>query len=270
MPELAEVETVRKVLKKKVLNKPIKDITIYYPKMIENDLNSFKSNLINQEFIDIKRKGKYLLFETEEYFLISHLRMEGKFYYIDDTEPIYKHEHLKFTFKDNSSLRYIDTRKFGRMYLTKKEQVLNYPGLKKLGPDANSNNIDEKEIFKKVKNKTKPIKTILLDQDIISGLGNIYVDEVLFASNIKPNKPGNKITLKDIKSILNNSKTILDEAIKCGGTTIRSYTSSLGVTGSYQNHLCVHTKSICPKCNSNISKMKIGGRTTYYCSKCQK
>ena len=265
MPELAEVQTVRETLKKQVLHKKIKDVKVLYDRIIENNLNFFKNNLINHTFIDIKRKGKYLIFETEDNYLISHLRMEGKYFIKQENEEIEKHEHVIFLF-DDFTLRYHDTRKFGRMILIKKEELADY--FKNLGPDANSD-IDEKYLYNKISKKDVPIKTLLLDQSIIAGLGNIYVDEVLYASKINPFRLGSTISIDDCKSILEKAKIILDNAIKYKGTTIRSYTSSLGVYGMYQNFLCVHTKSFC-KCGNKISKEKIGGRSTYYCSKCQK
>ena len=265
MPELAEVQTVRDTLKKQVLHKKIKDIKILYDKIIENDIEYFKNNLVDHEFIDIKRKGKYLIFETNDKYLISHLRMEGKYFIKVVNEEIQKHEHIIFYF-DDFTLRYHDTRKFGRMKLINKEDIDDY--FKNVGPDANSE-INADYLFEKIKNKDIPLKTLLLDQSIIAGLGNIYVDEVLYASKINPFKTGNKMTLKDCENILAASKEILNNAIKYKGTTIRSYTSSLGVYGEYQNYLCVHTKDFC-KCGEKIKKEKIGGRSTYYCPKCQK
>ena len=265
MPELAEVQTVRDVLKKQILHQKIKDIKVLYDKIIENDLDYFKKCLINHEFIDIKRKGKYLIFATDDKYLISHLRMEGKYFIKGIDEDVQKHEHIIFYF-DNFTLRYHDTRKFGRMKIINKDELEAY--FKNVGPDANSD-IDENYLYNKLSKKDVPLKTLLLDQSIIAGLGNIYADEVLFASKINPFRLGSSITLKECKCILDNSKMILNNAIKYKGTTIRSYTSSLGVYGEYQNFLCVHTKEFC-KCGNKISKEKIGGRSTYYCAKCQK
>ena len=268
MPELAEVQTVRDVLKKQILNKKIKDIKILYDKIIENDINEFKDKLINHEFIDIKRKGKYLIFETKDNYLISHLRMEGKYFIKPINDTIEKHEHIIFYF-DSFTLRYHDTRKFGRMKLINKNELDEY--FKDLGPDANTYK-DYEHLYKIIKNKRLPIKSILLDQSIIAGLGNIYVDEVLFKSKINPNTLGINITLDNVKTLLDSSNIILTNAIKYKGTTIRSYTSSLGVKGEYQNYLQVHTKVNvpCPICSTPIVKTRVGGRGTYFCPKCQK
>ena len=125
MPEIAEVETVRNTLKRQILNKKIKDVKVYYNTMIESDINSFAANLIGDEFIDIKRRGKWLIFETNKRYLLSHLRMEGKFFIKDSRDPKGKHEHVTIIFQDDTSLRYEDTRKFGRMNLIKKEELGN-------------------------------------------------------------------------------------------------------------------------------------------------
>jgi len=156
------------------------------------------------------------------------------------------------------------------MYLVKKDKLLIDTPLKSLGIDANSMELKFSYLKDKLLVKKTPIKTALLDQEIISGLGNIYVDEVLFKSSISPFKKANLLTDLEINSIIINSRLILNEAIKYGGTTIRSYTSSLGVTGLYQEKLLVHTKKTCPVCNNIISISKIGGRSTYYCKVCQK
>lgn len=265
MPELAEVETVRRTLKKQILNKKIVNIEILYPKMIENDLAEFKRILLNQSFTDILRKGKYLIFVVNNHYLISHLRMEGKFFIKAKTDTIVKHEHVIISF-DDCDLRYHDTRKFGRMKIIPQTELNNY--FANLGPDANSDDIDLTNLQKQINKRKLPIKSILLDQSIIAGLGNIYVDEVLFASHLNPLTAGKDITKEQVQKIVKNSRDILDKAIEYKGTTIRSYTSSLNVKGEYQQFLKVHTKEVC-ECGMKINKIKINGRSTYYCPRCQ-
>ncbi len=272
MPEIAEVETVRNALKKQILNKKIKDVNILYSKMIENDKEEFKKILINNSFKDILRRGKWLIFELDKYYLLSHLRMEGKFFIKNHEEDINKHEHVIITFLDNSELRYHDTRKFGRMKLINKEDLETTEEIQKQGYEPNSKELTKEYLKDKFKNKTMPIKTALLDQTIISGLGNIYADEVLFKSKINPLRDAKSLSLDECASIVSSANEIIKEAIKHGGTTIRSYTSSLGVTGSYQNYLLVHKKEgqECPICHNKIKRIKVGGRSTYYCEHCQK
>lgn len=269
MPELPEVETVKNTLKKQVLNKIIDTCFIYWDNIIAcPSAEEFKKKLENQKIIDIKRRGKWLMFELDDFYLLSHLRMEGKYFIRKIEDERNKHEHVVFTFKDETELRYHDTRKFGKMYLLDKtnafnEKPLNELGLEPWDKDLSANYLREK--FHK-----KPIKTELLDQSIIVGIGNIYADEVLFLSKIHPLTLANKLTDSDYENIINATKKTLEKAIELGGTTVKSYTSSEGVHGRFQNELLVHTKEICPKCNTKIEKIKVGGRGTYYCPNCQR
>lgn len=272
MPEIAEVETVRKILKKQILNKVIIDVKVFYSDMIDSDVNEFKKEIIGKTFNDILRRGKWLIFDLDGYYLISHLRMEGKYFIKTKDEYISKHEHVIFEFSDNTTLRYHDTRKFGRMKLLKKDDINNCVEIQKQGLEPGDKNLDGKYLLEKFKNKRLPIKTTLLDQTIISGLGNIYADEVLFESGINPLRKTNEITLDEADKICETSSKIIQKAIECGGTTIRSYTSSLGVKGNYQDYLTVHSRENkkCKVCESLIKRITVNGRSTYFCPKCQK
>ncbi len=272
MPEIAEVETVRNTLKNMILNKKIVDVNIIYPKIIESDIKDFKDILIGRKFIDIDRIGKWLMFDLNDYYLLSHLRMEGKYFVKKSTDEIVKHEHIVISFEDGTDLRYHDTRKFGRMNLVKKSDIDKVEAIKKQGIEANSDKLTKEYLYDKIHKKNIPIKSLLLDQTIISGLGNIYANEVMFDARINPNKLGKDISLKECDLIVKASKKIIDAAIKDGGTTIKSYTSSLGVTGRFQQHLMVHKREgeECKVCGTLIENIKIGGRSTYFCPKCQK
>ena len=272
MPEIAEVETVRQTLRKRILRKKIKNVNVLYERMIESDIQTFKKELIGLEFSDILRKGKWLLFEIGDYYLCSHLRMEGKYFIKDSSEEINKHEHVIFTFEDNTDLRYHDTRKFGRMNLVLKKDIDTVEGVRKQGIEPIDETLSKEYLYDNFKKRRLPMKTLLLDQTIISGLGNIYADEVLFAAKINPLKVGSDITLDECQRIVDSSKKIIEEAIKCGGTTIKSYTSSLGVTGRFQQNLMAHKRENeeCKNCSTIIKRIVVGGRSTYYCENCQK
>lgn len=270
MPELPEVETVRKSLLQRLQNKVITDIDIIYPKVFETNVLEVKKEIINKTIKNINRLGKYLIFDLDDYKLISHLRMEGKYFIKELNEPYHKHDLVVFTINNSFSLRYNDTRKFGKMqFLKKEEESL---ALKKLGPEPFDKNLTVNYLRIKLKNKSLPIKSILLDQTIISGIGNIYADEILFASGIDPLKKGKALNDKELITIIDNSIIVLNDAIKNGGTTIRSYSSLDGVAGKFQNNLCVHSKEKepCKKCNSIIKRIKVNGRSTYFCPICQK
>ncbi len=272
MPEIAEVETVRNTLKSMILNKKIVDVNIIYPKIIESNISDFKNILIGREFVDIDRIGKWLMFDLNDYYLLSHLRMEGKYFVKKSTDEIIKHEHIIISFDDGTDLRYHDTRKFGRMNLVKKSDIDKVEAIKKQGIEANSNKLTKEYLYDKIHKKNIPIKSLLLDQTIISGLGNIYANEVMFDARINPSRLGKDISLNECDLIVKASKKIIDAAIKDGGTTIKSYTSSLGVTGRFQQHLMVHKREgeECKVCGTLIENIKIGGRSTYFCPKCQK
>ena len=272
MPELAEVRTVKKSLKSKLIGRKITDIIYRYDGIIKSDKDEFKKILIGKKITDIDNYGKWLYIKLGSYTILSHLRMEGK-YYIKPTEEEYeKHEHIIFKLDNNMDLRYKDTRKFGIMILVKTEDIDKVKEIEKLGIEPDDSKLTNTYIYNKIHDSNKPIKELLLDQTIINGLGNIYVDEVLFASRIMPTRLGKEVTLEECERIKNEGSRIIKKATECGGTTIRSYTSSLGVEGTYQNYLLVHTKvkEKCMMCGNTIKKIKVGGRGTYYCDKCQK
>lgn len=270
MPELPEVETVKNGLKKRILKNKIINCKILYSGIIEYpDTSSFIKNITNQTINDIKRKGKYLIFELDDYFLVSHLRMEGKYFIKDNNSYISKHDHVIFTLDNQLELRYNDTRKFGKMHLVKKDE-LNLTPLSKLGLEPWDNKLDINYLKDKL-NKKKAIKTLLLDQSIIAGIGNIYADEVLFLSKIHPETNGCNLTNEELQLIIDNTRKILSEAIALGGTTIHTYTAVDGITGRFQQKLLVHQKESqdCPVCQTKIIKIFVNGRGTYYCPKCQ-
>lgn len=273
MPELPEVETVKETLKKKILGKKIIDVRILYPKIIEYpSVSVFKKEIINQEIIDIKRRGKWLMFELNDYYLLSHLRMEGKYNIKSYNDELDKHEHVCFKFSDKEELRYKDTRKFGRMHLINKNDVYNVKPLNKLGLEPWDKELTSSYLKGKYEKINLPIKTTLLDQSIIVGIGNIYADEILFLCNINPLKKTKELNKTELNNIIKFTKKVLENAIKKGGTTIRTYESSEGVHGRFQQDLLVHNKESedCSICHSIIKKIVVNGRGTYYCPKCQK
>lgn len=272
MPEIAEVETVKRILQKKVIGKTITAVEIIYPKTVINDLEEFKSKIINQTITDVQRQGKWLIFEMTDLYLLSHLRMEGRYQLKKADEPILKHEHVILYFNDGTCLKYADSRKFGRMMLVDKQDLHQVKELNKLGIEPLTGRLTEDYLLTKFKHRRLPIKSLLLDQTIISGLGNIYANEVLFAAKINPWRLGNTITNKEMTSLIKETDRIIEEAIKMGGTTIHSFAAEDGVFGNYQDKLQVHGRlnKPCNICQTLIKKDKINGRGTYYCPKCQK
>lgn len=273
MPELPEVETVKNSLKPKLIGKQIQNVTIYHKNIIEYpSIDLFQTKIKNQTIQDIKRYGKWLIFVLDDYYLLSHLRMEGKYFFKTPQDKKLKHEHVIFDLNDHTQLRYMDVRKFGKMHLIPKEKIQTIGPFQKIGLEPWDQNLTVSYLKEKLKNKTIPIKTTLLDQSIITGIGNIYADEILFQSHINPLKNSSHLTKLELTNIIKNTKIILEQAIQKGGTTIRSYTSVDGIHGKFQQELYVHCKegANCKICQTPIQKIKIGGRGTYYCPTCQK
>ena len=273
MPELPEVETVKEVLKGQILGYQIDGVEVHHKKMIKTgDANDFCKRLVGQKIIDMKRRGKFLIFELEDYYLLSHLRMEGKFFYGEGTDVKDKHVHVTFLLSDGQPLKYEDVRKFGTFHLYEKpidlETTSPFQGL---GVEPFEETFTAGYVQKLLQNRKMPIKSMLLTQKVVTGLGNIYVDEVLFASKIHPLKKSSDLTRDDLKNVVNYTREILSRAITYKGTTIRTFASTHGSDGEFQNFLQVHTKKDqpCPRCQTVIQKIKVGGRGTYFCETCQ-
>ncbi len=274
MPELPEVETVRRVLKTWTINKTIVKTEIFYDKVLEGiTYKDFNSKIVNQKIHDINRIGKYLLFVLDDYILLSHLRMEGKYYLVNGEitdEKMNKHKIITFTLNDGSTLLYHDVRKFGKMKLLDKDRYMSDASLKKLGKEPFT--MTKEDLYNLINKSNKPIKELILDQSVVAGLGNIYADEVLFLSKINPKRVGKNVSIDECDKIIKNSVTVLNKAIELGGSTIRSYHFGNHVDGKFQNVLNVYGKKgeKCPNCGCIIEKTTVGGRGTHYCPNCQK
>jgi len=273
MPELPEVETIRKTLYPHLVGHKIIGIRIFLNKIIKTpNLLVFQKQIVGQTINDVKRIAKLLIFQLDNDVLLSHLRMEGKYYYQQKNEPInWKHVLLVLELDNDYELRYHDTRRFGTFHL---QPILTYQTLKpyiNIGPEPFNLIVTGQYLKNLWKNKQQSIKTALLDQRYISGLGNIYVDEVLFASQIHPESITKNLTIDQLQNIIDHAIAILTKATQMGGTTIASFISSLGVAGSFQQELQVHTRNHkpCFKCHTKISKIKVNGRGTYFCVHCQ-
>ena len=272
MPELPEVETVRRGLEKLILGKKISNIEIRYSKMIKTDLEQFQKELPGQVIQSIGRRGKYLLFYLSDKVLISHLRMEGKYFYYPDHVPERKHAHVLIHFEDGETLVYEDVRKFGTMELLAPELLDAYFVSKKLGPEPTEQNFDL-EIFRgALKKSKKPIKSHLLNQTLVAGLGNIYVDEVLWRAKVHPSRTSNSLSTQEVRKVHDEIIKVLGEAVEKGGSTIRTYTNAFGEDGTMQEFHQVYDKTgqACSRCGAIIEKIQLGSRGTHFCPKCQR
>lgn len=274
MPELPEVETVKRTLQHLIVGKTIEKVEIYWPKMIKKPVDSqqFAFLLKGETIQDIARRGKFLKFILNEYVLVSHLRMEGRYSVHDDANDINKHVHVIFTFTDGKQLRYQDVRKFGTMHLFPKGEEELSPPLSQLGVEPFSDSFTPEYLYKGLQKTTRTIKTTLLDQKNVVGLGNIYVDEALHKAGIHPLKSAKDVTEDEARILHNSIVQTLQEAVAQGGTTVRSYVNGAGDMGMFQQYLYVYGRKDepCRHCGAPIEKMKVGGRGTHYCPNCQK
>ena len=272
MPELPEVETVRRGLEKLILGKTIQSMEVKYPKMIHTDLDAFCQDLPGQEIRAMGRRGKYLLFHLSDKILISHLRMEGKYFYYPDEIPTRKHAHVFIHFEDGGTIVYEDVRKFGTMELLAPELLEAYFISKQLGPEPTEQDFDLGRFKLALKRSKKPIKSHLLDQTLVVGLGNIYVDEVLWRAKVHPARISQSLTAQEARKVHDETIKVLGQAVEKGGSTIRTYTNAFGEDGTMQEFHQVYDKTgqACSRCGSTIEKIQIGGRGTHFCPECQR
>ena len=270
MPELPEVETVKRELSSFVINKTFDKPTIYYHHFIKTNEDEFLSQIEGKTILSLSRKGKFLVFHLSgNKKMIFHLRMEGKMFKEDNKKHSLKYLTAYFPFKDvDYGFAFYDVRKFGCLYYLDEND--NGP-LANVGKEPFEIN-DSSELYKLYHTKKKPIKELLMDQSLMSGIGNIYADEILFRSRISPFKKGCELNDKDFANILNFSVEVLKSSIESNGSTVKTYKASEHIQGSFQDQLLAYGKEgqICPYCHEfRIEKRKLGGRGTCYCPKCQ-
>ena len=272
MPEMPEVETVRRTLLPLIKGKTIKEVTVWYPKIITGDAKEFARQLTGKKIENIDRYAKYLLIRlSDNLTIVSHLRMEGKYRLVKINTKKDKHDHVQIVFKDNSALRYNDVRKFGRMQLIKTGTEREKTGIGKLGVEPNSAAFTVSYLQNGLARKKKNIKNTLLDQSIVAGLGNIYVDEVLWETKIHPLSQANAIPAKKVAQLHDNINSLIELAIAERGTTVHTYLDANGKTGGFQKMLQVygHKGEPCVRCGTPLEKIKVNGRGTTFCPKCQ-
>ena len=276
MPELPEVTTFINNLNDHVLNKKIINVVIIRDKVIKNATDEeFKKFFIGEEFTTIKRDGKYLIFFlTHNKQMVMHLRMEGKIIYDHHDDPLLnKSDWINWIFPNNEEMRYYDTRLFGAINIYSNNGYKNDPGLKKLGPEPFASEFTWEYLKEKFSHHPKIyLKQLLMDQEIIAGIGNIYASEICFACKLSPYLLPSQLTDQDYKNLVKYAKQILTDAIKYKGTTVSSYAyDSKNHAGNYQSKLKVYGRQgkPCYVCGTPIVKTDIDGRGTYFCPKCQ-
>lgn len=272
MPELPEVQTITQGLRDNIIGKNISSVNISNKNLrlpFPVNINS----ITNKNIKLVTRRARYILIHlNSNQIILIHLGMSGKLIYQEQKRKIEKHDHFLITFKDNSSLTYNDPRRFGLIDLVDKNQLLNHKMIKNLGIEPL--NIDFNAIYlkKMLKNKKMNIKTAMMDNKIVVGVGNIYINESLFKSRICPLRSACSLSDQELKDLVRNIKDILIKAIKAGGSTLRDYIDLKGDIGEFQFDFKVYGKhnKKCSVCNHIIVKIKQNGRSSFYCKKCQK
>ena len=286
MPELPEVEVTRRTLLKFIENKVIENIKINNRNLRFKIPTNFKKIVIGQKIIKVLRRSKYILiYLKNDYVMIAHLGMSGKFliknnysknflktsYYFNEFSL--KHNHIEFFFSNNLKVIYNDPRRFGFFLLDKVSKLDLNKFLNKLGPEPLGNDLKKDYLISKTKATQRSIKTLLMDQHFISGIGNIYANEILFSAKIKPNKIASKLTLVDIDRLYSSIGKVLKRALKLGGSSIKDFKFSVGLKGRFQNEFKVYDrrdlKCLRSGCSGLIARVVSQGRASFFCNQCQ-
>ena len=282
MPELPEVETVRRGLNNLTLQQPIQGGEVLLPRTLAYppEIDWFLQSITGVAIAQWQRRGKYLLAQLVQLgsnspagWLGVHLRMTGQLLWLPQSEPLQKHTRIRLFFADNQELRFVDTRTFGKVWYCPSETELEsvITGLQKLGPEPFAEDFSLKYFTQQLKNRRRLIKTLLLDQSVVAGIGNIYADEALFKSGILPDTIAADLKPKQIKKLHQAIIRVLQTSIDKGGTTFSDFLSLLGVSGNYGDAALVYGRKDqpCKVCDTPIEKTKLGGRSSHYCPNCQ-
>ncbi|GGA48761.1 DNA-formamidopyrimidine glycosylase [Paenibacillus physcomitrellae] len=273
MPELPEVETVRRTLTQLITGKKIEKVTVNLARIIQrpDDPRLFSQEMEGHVITGVGRRGKFLRIEMDNLVLVSHLRMEGRYGLYKSDEPVEKHTHVIFHFTDGTELRYRDVRQFGTMHLFAPGEEFKNKPLMKLGLEPLDESFTLESLRKVLAGRKTKIKVALLNQEYIVGLGNIYVDEALFRAGIHPERPADSLSDDEFVKLYQSIITTLTEAVEAGGSSIKSYVNGQGEMGMFQQQLQIYGRKneICNRCGGVIEKSVVGGRGTHYCPRCQ-
>ena len=282
MPELPEVETVRKGLEKLLNNFYIARIEVLKERSIASigGSKSFISNIKNSYIGNWQRRGKYLIGslhtknKISNGYLVVHLRMTGQFKLLEKQIDPCSHTRVRFLEKNGKELRFIDIRNFGQMWYVPPSKSVSeiVSGIKKLGPEPFSSAFNSSYLVEYLKKKTRSIKSALLDQETVAGVGNIYADETLFDAGINPKTESRNLKSCELKRLCKSLVKILNISIGEGGTTFSDFRDLEGVNGNYGGQAWVYRRGgkTCKKCGEKILREKICGRSTHWCPNCQK
>ena len=272
MPELPEVETVVRALRKQLVGRRLTNPQVRKSDIIEGDRPAFLHATADARVESVRRRGKWILIDLAGgRTVLAHLRMTGRFAVVDNGTPREKHDHLEWTLDDGPQrLRFNDLRRFGRFRIVPTAQVEQHLQSRGWGPEPLE--ITVSEFHRRLSRGKRSVKAALLDQNVVAGLGNIYADEILFAAGIDPRTKAGRIGTQRASRIHAAMIAILANAIRACGTSLRNYVSIDGTLGEYTEQLRVFRKdgSPCPKCGRAIRRIKLAGRSTHFCTLCQR
>ena len=274
MPELPEVETIRRGLEQVLPGRVFASVDIYYSGSVTIPTAAeLAAQLPGHRIIKTGRRGKYLqLYLDDQSVIIIHLRMTGRLIFSHTAWEPDKHTHIVFNFTDGSCLAFHDVRKFGTIYWTAPERLCQIKGLACLGPEPLEQEFCVQYMADKLANRKSSIKALLLNQEFVAGLGNIYADEALHRAAVRPDRPAASLTKAEIKALYHAVCEVLKEAIKWRGTTMSDYRDANGGSGQFQQHLRVYRRAgqPCQQCGTSIERIVVAGRGTHFCPRCQK
>ena len=275
MPELPEVENTVRDLKPLLVGRRVLDVQILWPRLVhDKSPEAFAVELAGRQIVNTDRRGKYLLFPLDNgRTWVVHLRMTGQLHIVPAQAEMERHVHATLDLDNGQQVRYRDARKFGRFYLVDEPEML----LAKLGPEPLSEGFTPLELFNRLQGRRTAVKTLLLDQRVLAGLGNIYADEALFTAGIDPRRPAGTLAQADCNRLHTAIRQTLATAIReggssLGGSVLTNYRRPNGVQGRFQQRHQVyqHAGQPCPICGAPIERIKLAQRSTHFCPHCQR
>jgi formamidopyrimidine-DNA glycosylase len=270
MPELPEVETSRRGIAPWLEGMRVKDVVVR-ERRLRWPVPAEVDRLLPGEIIhSIRRRAKYLLFDTDAGILLLHLGMSGSVRIIDHSEPAAKHDHVDIVIEDGKALRFRDPRRFGSMLWT--SDAGNHPLLRDLGPEPLGDEFDGNYLWQAARGRRISIKQFIMNASVVVGVGNIYASESLFLAGIHPLRHANRVAMPRMQLLASSIRSVLQQAIKAGGTTLRDFYGGDGEPGYFRQQLEVYAREgePCRRCKTPIAAVVLGQRSTFYCKRCQR
>ncbi len=274
MPELPEVETIAADLRPHLVGRTIVRCELRFPKIVRHpEPEEFVDGVAGRRIESLRRRGKYMLLGLgQNLVLVVHLGMTGQLRLFAPAVPLAAHTHAIFDLDDGRQLRYRDPRRFGRLLLGTEVDLLAARALPRLGPEPIDPDFTPEQLYRALKRRRAPLKAVLLDQTTLAGVGNIYADESLYRARLRPDRLGSRISRQSAARLHDALRTALETAIKNRGSSVDTYRDAWGELGAQQEVLMVYGRAgqPCFTCGRPLSSVRIGGRTTVFCRRCQR